>query len=659
MIEVVGPGGTEEHAVATAIAKALATLWPGVEASPREEDWIRIASGAKLSGYKVSDLDVVVAASFSRPRHFAPRKPIADKAGKSATGRRVRVYGFVAVIEVKGQGPDGTMVSGDDVKVRYKEGWKSATQQNVDQVHALSAYLKHQWADVHVYRCLALQGLQELPRQGGKPVPGAGAVVLGFTGTDLLTALAGVNGVGVDSRGELYMSSGRADRMEKAIASPIFNEVVPSRLDRTRMDRIAARPAQASRIAAALGSRRIHVRGRGGTGKTVLMLQAAHEAYLSRGLRTLVLTYNRALAADIQRLLALMGVPGGSEGGGIELRTAMSHVYAWLEALGVVGDDEPGDYGRYVADCEAALELLRGGALEARDLAAIARQDPERFEFDAVVVDEAQDWPQPEADLLAALHGGGSIALADGLDQLVRGGRTDWRRNAPQGEPAEELSLSRCLRMKRNLGLFANAVADEARIAWRVEPSDVAAGGRVILLRGRYAAAPALQAELVEAAKAARNEKIDFLHCVPPSTVSNRDGRAASELAAALRAAGHEAWDGVDKDARRDFPRGLDAFRVVQYESCRGLEGWTTVLEGFDESWEHRRAQALARHAGGDVPGHGSPAEAASFEAWRWAMIALTRPIDTLVVSISDPGSPLGLALERAAARHSDFVEWR
>lgn len=659
MIEVVGPKGTEEHAVALAIAKALATLWPGVEDSPADEDWIRVAAGTKLSGYKVSDIDVVVAASFARPRHFAPRKPILDKAGRSATGRRIRVHGFVAVVEVKGQDADGVMVANDDVRVLYPDGWKSATEQNVAQLHALSAYLKHQWADVFVYRCVALQGLQELPRQGGAAVPAAGAVVLGFSGTDFLTALAGVYGVAVDGRGDLYMSSGRADHLAKALASPIFREIIPSRLDQARMLRIAARPDRAPGLAGALGSRRVHVRGRGGTGKTVLMLQAAHEAYLQRGRRTLVLTYNRALAADIQRLLALMGVPGGSEGGGIEVRTAMSHVYAWLGELGVVGDDERGGYDDYVGHCEAALALLAGGVLEPRDVAAVVARDRDRFEFDAVVVDEAQDWPQAEADLLAALHGGGTIALADGLDQLVRGARTDWRRNAPAGEPVEELSLSRCLRMKRNLGLFANALADEGRLAWRVEPSDEAAGGRVILVQGQYAGQAGLQDELVAAAEASGNKKVDFLHCVPASRVSTRDGRPASQLAEALRTRGHEAWDGVDPDARRDFPRSVDALRVVQYESCRGLEGWTTVLEGFDEFWAAKHAQALARHEAAGATGHGSPAEAANLEAWRWAMIAMTRPIDTLVLCVSDMASPLGRAVGRAAARHADFVEWR
>jgi hypothetical protein len=40
-------------------------------------------------------------------------------------------------------------------------------------------------------------------------------------------------------------------------------------------------------------------------------------------------------------------------------------------------------------------------------------------------------------------------------------------------------------------------------------------------------------------------------------------------------------------------------------------------------------------------------------------MIALTRPIDTLVVSFQDKGSVVARIFQDAARRHGDFVEWR
>jgi len=660
MIEVVGIEGSEEHAVALAIASALGALWRGLAESPADQDLVRIAANTKLSGYEVSDVDVVVAARFDQPRFFVPRRPILDQSGAQASGKRVRVFGFVAAVEVKGQGPSGVRLQGDEVNVAYKGGWKSATEQNVKQVHALKQYFKDQWAEVHVFRCLALQGLQQLETRGGVQVPASGAVPFGFNGTDFLAAIAGVNGVQRQDNGFLYLSSGRPEKLEKVLGSRIFKPVVPSALDRVRMDRIASRPAEASRLAPLLGKQRIHLRGRGGTGKTMLVLQAAHEAYTLLGRRSLILTYNHALAADIQRLLALMGIPGASDGGGIEVRTAMAYMFRWLRCLGVTSDEEPAGFDDYEARCLEALELFAAGALGDQDVEKHMSADPWGLDFDAVVIDEAQDWPQAEADLLARIHGPSRLVLADGVDQLVRGRPTNWRSSLPRGEASEDLPLDQGLRMKRNLGLFANSIAELAGLTWSITPSSQAAGGRVILLDRAYALDRGLQEELAREAAAAGNARIDFLHCVPPSTVSHdASGQARSELGTALAASGEVVWDGVSRNVRKDFPRTPDTFRVVQYDSCRGLEGWTTVLEGFDAFWAYKHEAALRS------PGHGTggvflaPGEAASLEAWRWAMIALTRPIDTLVVSFHDKDSSVARIFQGAARRHRDFVEWR
>lgn len=655
MIEVIGDQSSEEYAVAVAIKDALAKLWPGVETSPEAEENVRIAANVKLAGYKVSDIDVVVAAVFQKQRFFVPRKVINDRDGNKLTGAKVQAQGFVVAVEVKGQSADGVRVAGDEVTVRYKDGWKSATDQNVKQVHALKQYFADQGIDAWVYRCLALQGLPGLPKEGGKAVPAAGAVALGFSGADFLTAITGVYGAGA-WQGKYFLSSGKPDALRRAMDASIFREIVPSRLDRQRMDRIAARKPEAIRLGELLGQQRVHLRGHGGTGKTVLILQAAHEAFTRHGKRCLVLTYNLALAADIQRLLALMGIPGEDEGGGVEVRTTMSFIYSWLVGL-EAATEEDNDLADYQSKCEDALDMFKKGALGDADIAPLLDENHEEFDFDVVIVDEAQDWPQAEADLLARLYGGNKIALADGRDQLVRGLPTNWKRSLPAGASAEDKHLERCLRMKRNLGVFANAVASYAGLNWEITPNDEAAGGRVLLARGSYADMPALQDQLVEAALGAQNEKIDFLHCVPPRGVTSVGDRRRSALSLAFERSGHETWDGVDPGFRHDYPRSTEMFRVVQYDSCRGLEGWVTVLDRFDEFWTYKYRQALGQAWSQPATGNRSPEEVARGTAWRWAMIALTRPIDTLVITYDDPASEVGKMLLQLAKAYPDWVE--
>ena len=597
----------------------------------------------------------MIASLFNKPRYFVVRKPIKDRDGRPVTGVKARVQNFVCALEVKGQGHDGISVNGDEVNVRYKGVWKSATDQNVKQVHALKAYFEHQHLDIFVYRCLVLDGINELPKAGNVEQPAAGAVPSGFSAGQLLASMVGVNGIGKWS-GEYQVSSARNEVVRKALDAPIFKRVVPTRLDRARMDRIAARRDEAERIGALLGKQRVHIRGHGGTGKTVLMMQAAHHAYEAHGRRCLVLTYNSALAGDIKRLLVLLNVSSAYEGGGVEVRTVMSFVYAWLSKLGLQYEN---GFENYEARCAEFLEMIEARTISPADIQSVIDQDPETFGYDAIIVDEAQDWPQPEARLLAALYGGERVSIADGREQLMRGKPTDWGKTLAAGQASDQLALARCLRMKRNLGLFANTVARLAGLNWEIEPNDEAAGGRVIVLTGSYADDARLVGKLLAEAREAGNDEVDFLHCVPPSNVLEIEGERSSALASSLARMGHATWDGVNETARRDFPRSTDVFRVLQYDSSRGLEGWTTVLEHFDQAWEYKRKSWLAQATEKEADAPSDPARAARLAAWRWCMIALTRPMDTLVISLSDPSSPASEIIKRAAKEHSDFAETR
>jgi len=106
-----------------------------------------------------------------------------------------------------------------------------------------------------------------------------------------------------------------------------------------------------------------------------------------------------------------------------------------------------------------------------------------------------------------------------------------------------------------------------------------------------------------------------------------------------------------------NFPTDRDALRLVQYDSCRGLEGWTVINYAFDELWEYKYRQWLA-----------SPQELATLFDTReqcaaafasvWAMIPLTRAMDTLVINVSARQEVVTEALKKTYDRYADFVEW-
>lgn len=108
---------------------------------------------------------------------------------------------------------------------------------------------------------------------------------------------------------------------------------------------------------------------------------------------------------------------------------------------------------------------------------------------------------------------------------------------------------------------------------------------------------------------------------------------------------------------RENFPTDREALRIVQYDSCRGLEGWTVVNYGFDEFWDYKYRQRLALPRGTDDLFVTADEEAKEFVS-RWAMIPLTRATDTLVINISDKPSPIREALEALREKRADFLEW-
>jgi hypothetical protein len=651
LIEIIGDDGTSEAAAARAIAAALEELWPGISQTPAALDDIKIVASAKIAGYRVNDVDVVLCAKLKAGRRFVPTKVLKDLDGAKVIGAPVAVDNLLVAIEVKDHSAANVRVAGDVVTVRYSSSgtveWKSANQQNNDQVFSLQEYFADQRLSFFVYRLLVMRGLDSIAFNGAVPRQ--------FRGAQLLTAIGSVSGVR-KNKGGYTLRSGSNEDIERALSASLFRTYTPTSLDRARMDRIAVRKKDVAGRLDVIGKKMVTFRGRGGAGKTIMLLQTAWQAFEERGLRSIVLTYNHALAADITRLLALLKVPSSDDRGGIAVRTVMSFMFSWFARLGVLTPGEDVTWDQYIPLCESALELFRAGALSPADVQAMKAADPDQFEFDLLIIDEAQDWPTAEVALLKQLYDAKQFCLADGVDQLIRGGRADWSAGVTTDE-REIIPLKRSLRMKANLAVFANAVADAANLNWSVVPNDEAAGGRVILIEGAFGSRPELYDELVKAALDAGNSEIDLLFCVPPSDVREVPGGRESQLAETLRGYGADVWDATDEHVRKDFPRDCSTHRIVQYESCRGLEGWTVVADHLDSFWESCCSESMRGAAAEHTP-FTTAEQSAADAAWRWCMIALTRPIDTIVISLGHDNE-CSRKLREIAASRPDIVEVR
>jgi len=426
-----------------------------------------------------------------------------------------------------------------------------------------------------------------------------------------------------------------------------------TRLDRERVEAICRRETQRVKEWGRLGSQLLLFRGRGGAGKTVNLLRVAHHLYQEKRARVLILTYNKALVADIARLFAIMGIRDGLETQRISIQQIQSYVSELLRALGhAPGNDFLDNYeGRY-------LPMVLEYASPAAQPAGLGV--PEVMSWDYVMVDEAQDCRPGEVDLVFRMFPSERIVLADGMDQLVRSTHhTDWLAACKSGQ-YQSVYLRPLLRMKHGIYRFVISMASHLGIEdWDVEPNRDAYGGRVVIVEGDYWGDPELHNGVMKSNRDDGNEPIDMLFCVPPSlVVVDELGTRRSHLAAKLREREQLVWDGVDERVRDSFPTDVKQIRVVQFDSCRGLEGWVVVCLGLDAFYDYKlsKLQAVPQVERGLYV---SEEEWVRDAAARWLMIPLTRALDTLVLQVDSADSYIGQALKAAAEECPDVTEWR
>ena len=130
-------------------------------------------------------------------------------------------------------------------------------------------------------------------------------------------------------------------------------------------------------------------------------------------------------------------------------------------------------------------------------------------------------------------------------------------------------------------------------------------------------------------------------------------------------------WRGFDEETRqnREYPCRETALRAVLYQSCRGMEGWTTMCMGLDLFYDHVSAKPDIDIEGlrdelktdmGFLFAKSSFEEKLSTErrayALNWLMIPLTRSMDHLIIHLTDADSALGQVLQGI---DYDKISWR
>jgi len=620
------------------------------------ENEARIVASAYTPGCAVQDTDLLVLGILRKPvdvpRHLLP-EPLRV--------RPCKISNFALAIELKSHTPNAVRFEGNQVLVRYRnrvtrqDEWHGATDQSHKQVHALREYVnRHRLQPPWFMASIWLRNVPktQLP-QSLHNLLGAGVAPI-----DLMRLLVGLS-VNKLTRNlskpwrASYVSCCRDDAAkELSSAMDLFTRSIePSPLDRKKIERITRTTLkdEVPQYIERMGTQLLAFHGRGGSGKTVRLLQLANHLQGERGARVLLLTYNRALAADLRRLLRLMGIREHFDDPTISIGTSEKFFWTLMKAWGLAPEVSPGEEfpeAEYATAKSDLRDLLKGETRESLQGEAAWTENPSILNWDIVMVDEAQDWPSEERDILASIFGPERLVVADGVDQLVRrDGRCDWV-GLVSPEKRQIVSLRKSLRLKSNLCRFVESYADHAGLEWDLRINDDVAGGRIILVPHRYSRE--VHDEIMASHVESGNTPIDSLFCVTAGA-----GAESGHLSNTLGSWGYRCWNGADSSTRDSYPDSVDQFRIVKYESCRGLEGWTVVCLDFEVFVRRQYEQGLLHPH--DL--YETAEEHANRFATRWALIPMTRAIDTLVLQYS-PDSSLASVLSDLA-RSRDYIEVR
>ena len=651
MIEILQPEDSSEGRAAEELYSLILSAWPDVKNKPQ---WhVLLIPSAKCYGERREDIDILLFAKFANPLpSFIRPEGI------------TYVDSLFLAIEVKDTQPDRVRFNGNKVEVRYKSKWQGShgsdnsrhewedvTKQSHEQRYSIINYLgekgvKSPWVTNIIWLRNVLT--KDLP-EGRHNIVGSDS-----SWGDFLRKANTLN----TQYGDIIRASKPDNTHDWHEAVAVFSKkMTPSRLDRKRMEKISDSFLASQQYAEKLGEQLLIFRGRGGTGKTVRLLRLAHHFYEKEHARVLILTYNQALVSDIKRLFALMSIRSGIGERRIRIQTIHSFMYkilAGLEIIPPVCDDFFSNYELYKAE---ALDLM--AAVRPDDINRLARQDSDTFNWDFILIDEAQDWPPDERDVLFSLYDFRRFILADGVAQLARNLKpTNWREKIDR-EQSQVIALREVIRMKKNLCNFVKEFSHQLGLEYQdIQPNKFAPGGDVIVIEGEYAKDRSIHDELLRRNDKDGNMPVDMLFCLPPTLkLTDAKGNAYSVVGKKFEKWGFKVWDAVAEDIRESYPTDLEQLRILQYDSCRGLEGWIVVNFAFDKFYDYKVKSFKPSPEDESAPLFDKESAAHEYAA-RWLMIPLTRAMDTLVIHVTSSDHRVTEILRNLQVRYKDMVEW-
>jgi hypothetical protein len=647
---------------------------------------ILIVANATLFGQATKDVDIIVFGTVDK--FFLDVNCCTHNDAKEFKKRRVFINNFCFCIETKSHSPRDVVLDGQTLCVRYNDKLHDVTTQSERQKYALKSFLEAHtgkapficnfiWLtslDAEMLKSLTASSQTRLPYNNYLP---------SNLNLKWLFQLACIQRPPMQLEGKDYATFRSMNRnttigdedFDRALGLFTVQRQAVGDMSRNKLETITRRllDFEDSKYADAIGKQLVVVSGRAGTGKTIKLLRIACDLARNHGKRCLILTYNLALVSDIMRTLALSGIPDGIDSYTVSIQSMYKFFYELMLGFGITLEGESGaehlrnrrgikdfilSYREYL---NALLEYIKEGLIQKSDIQALMLSRHDEVAWDILLIDEAQDWDDDERTVLFSLFGSEKIIIADGRDQLIRSHRPcNWTRNIQAFQKRPE---QRSLRQRKNLVQFVNSYAQLFGLNWQLEPSEDLVGGKVIVF-AHDIEYEAFRAEY-DRCIASGNKAYEMMFLVPPSYVVRIGDDHQFKLTEEFENAGFSVWDGTRKDLRSSYPTNVSQHRILQYDSCRGLESWVTVCIALDEFVRYKTStfdeeEQLERNRSVEPElFQESSDELRNRFVYLWSLIPLTRAIDTLIITLKNPYTEYSKKLKQCCIENPDVAEWR
>jgi hypothetical protein len=632
---------------------------------------ILIKPNFKAVGEDPEDIDIVVWINLENYFYsvFCPHKYFNEETQQyeivsDKTKKEINFKSMLINIELKSHNDSAVVITTNNIFVDYKGKKSSAYDQNTKQKYSLKNFISKSQPnlkDKNIY----ITNLIWLPNFAGN---------LGWGQTNLKNIILGNN---LDFKKIIEVAFAKNPPTTTKNSRLYFQSAVDVRnlvsnlnldlenvftyydrkvvvqqgdLSRKKLEKIIQKQLDGLYKEAyeSIGSKSLIIYGVPGSGKTLILLRFSYFLAIEKGYRSLILTYNKALIADVNRLSRLAGFKDDPSSASIGTSTCLKLMRKLFIEFGIYKEEptnltniERQNYykinftNKYGSLLSELLELIE--VASSKDIEELKANLPE-LNYQYVFIDESQDWYPQERDILYAIYGIDNCIVSYGSHQLLRNNKSlDWSKGTSS---VYRLTLNISYRQKTNLCHFIKDVSSRIDFDDAIVVNDKIPGGHVKIY----------------------NRELNlydyrFLHnyCVNECKNAAYDilllVNSNDTLHKTLKHNDITIHDGTIEKNKGITPIDMDACRVFNYQSCRGLEGWVVISNNLDVFLDDIEKTIIVAEEGLSLQ------ETKDKVFSQWLYMILSRPIDTLVITLKNPKSKYAKLLNEVANDHADYCE--